>query len=99
MINATQRLQLLQNIQPKQEPQNARLTAQDLAGSFGQILDEVNQEQIQAEGKINEMVAGKNKDVAGTMIAMEKADISLRLLMAMRNKAVNAYQEVMRMQV
>ncbi len=38
-------------------------------------------------------------DLHDVMIAMEKADISLRLLVQVRNKAVDAYQEIMRMQV
>jgi flagellar hook-basal body complex protein FliE len=34
-----------------------------------------------------------------TMIAMEQADLSFRLMMQVRNKIVDAYQEIMRMQV
>jgi flagellar hook-basal body complex protein FliE len=33
------------------------------------------------------------------MLSMEEADISMRLLVQMRNKALDAYQEIMRMQV
>lgn len=70
-----------------------------IATSFGKMIDEVNQDQIKAEKMVTEMVAGKNKDIAKTMIAMEKADVSLRLLMAVRNKMISAYQEMTRMQV
>ena len=48
---------------------------------------------------VTEMAAGRNKDIPGTMIAMEKAETSLKMLMSLRNKAVSAYQEVMRMQI
>ena len=48
---------------------------------------------------VNDMVAGKNKDIPATMIAMEKADVSLRLLMSVKNKVVAAYEEMMRMQI
>ena len=40
-----------------------------------------------------------DKDIHGTMIALEKADISMRLMLQIRNKLVSAYEEVMRMQV
>lgn len=73
--------------------------AKAIATSFQEMFDDVNKDQIQAEKKVADMVAGKNKDIPGTMIAMEKADISLRMLMAVRNKMVNAYEEMMRMQI
>jgi flagellar hook-basal body complex protein FliE len=42
---------------------------------------------------------GQAPSVHDTMIAMEKADVSLRLTTKVRNKVVEAYQEIMRMQV
>ena len=52
-----------------------------------------------ADGMAEELIAGTNKNIHGTMLAMEKADISFRLLMQVRNKMVDAYREIMRMQV
>lgn len=77
----------------------ARSAAKSIATSFEEMFDEVNKDQIAAEKKVSEMMTGKNKDIPGTIMAMEKADVSLRMLMAVRNKIVNAYQEMMRMQV
>ncbi len=76
-----------------------RSAAKSIATSFEKMFDEVNQDQMVAEKKVSEMMTSKKKDIAGAMIAMEKADVSLRMLMAVRNKVVNAYQEIMRMQV
>ena len=81
-----------QNITPKS-------AGKEIVSNFQRMFDEVNSDQTVADKKISEMVAGKNKDVTGTMIAMEKADVSLRLLMAVRNKLVSAYEEMMRMQI
>ena len=78
---------------------NATSAAKSISDSFQKMFDEVNQDQLHAEKKVSEMMTSKNKDIPGTVIAMEKADISLRMLMAVRNKIVNAYQEMMRMQV
>ena len=65
---------------------------------------------VQAVGKVDALQkeAGKSmKGLAGgddvsmhhAMIAMEKADLSFRLLLQMRNKVMNAYQQIMRMQI
>ena len=71
--------------------------------SFGefmqQSIDEVNQLQNQADDAVQELSTGKNKDIHGTLIALEKADISFQLLMQIRNKIIAAYQEIMRMQI
>lgn len=70
-----------------------------LVKSFEDMFTEVNNEQLNADKKIADLISGKSKDIPGTMVAMEKADVSLRLFMAVRNKAVSAYEEMMRMQV
>ena len=44
-------------------------------------------------------MSGEVEDVHTAMIAMQKADLSFQLLMQVRNKLVEAYREVMRMQV
>ena len=68
-------------------------------GSFAQMLDSVNQNQLEAENKQAALLTSTEKDIHGTMIALEKADISMRLMLQIRNKLVSAYEEIMRMQV
>lgn len=71
--------------------------------SFSDMLiksvEKVNRLQKEADEAINELVLGDNKDIVQTMIKMEKADISFKLMMQIRNKIVQAYEEIMRMQV
>jgi len=81
-----------QNVTPKS-------AGKEIVSNFQRMFEDVNKDQLVADKQISEMVAGKNKDVTGTMIAMEKADVSIRLLMAVRNKMVSAYEEMMRMQI
>ncbi|MBD1400423.1 flagellar hook-basal body complex protein FliE [Pelobacter sp. M08fum] len=59
----------------------------------------VNQAQITADRAAENIVAGDTKNLHEAMIRLEEADISLRMMVQVRNKAVEAYQEVMRMQV
>jgi flagellar hook-basal body complex protein FliE len=73
------------------------------AGGFGEMLkqavNEVNQGQVDSDKAVEQLHTGKAKNIHEVMIALEKADISMRLMVQMRNKIVDAYQEVMRMQV
>lgn len=45
------------------------------------------------------LAVGDEKNVHETMLAIEKADLSFRLLLQVRNKLLGAYQEIMRLQV
>jgi flagellar hook-basal body complex protein FliE len=62
-------------------------------------LDEVNQLQQKADAAITALATGDKMSLHDTMIAMEQADVSFRLMMQVRNKIVDAYQEIMRIQV
>ena len=73
------------------------------AGSFANVLQdslgEVNQMQQKADAAITALATGEKVSLHETMIAMEQADVSFRLMMQVRNKIVEAYQEILRMQV
>lgn len=62
-------------------------------------LSEVNRLQAEADQAVQELARGTGKDLHETMIALEKAEVSFKLMMQVRNKIVAAYEEVMRMQV
>jgi len=60
-------------------------------------LDEVNKLQQKADAAAQSLATGDQTSVQDTMIAMEQADLSFRFMMQVRNKIVDAYQEIMRM--
>lgn len=62
-------------------------------------LGEVNSLQKESDNMSKALAAGQVEDISQVVIAAEKADIALQLTLAVRNKAVEAYQEIMRMQV
>ena len=70
--------------------------------SFSGILDKsigaVNGLQQNADSAIQQFVAGK-LDIHDVMIEVEKASVAMQLTVQLRNKVLEAYQEVMRMQV
>ncbi|GIX47047.1 MAG: hypothetical protein KatS3mg131_1258 [Candidatus Tectimicrobiota bacterium] len=55
--------------------------------------------QHEAERAVRAFLAGEAQSVHETVIALEKADLALRLVTQVRNKVVEAYQEIMRMQI
>ena len=67
--------------------------------SLAQTVREIDGMQKEANQAIETMAAGEPKDVHEVMIAMEKAGISLRLMVQVRNKIMTAYEEIMRLQI
>lgn len=71
--------------------------------SFGDLLSDamgrVNQLQGEADGELRKLLAGEPVELHRVLLAGEKAGLASQLMMSIRNKAVDAYQEVMRMQV
>lgn len=90
----------LDNKSVKLEPS---VSTKDAGPSFADTLKEavnnVNQMHLDADRKAQELATGKSDDIAGAMIATEKADIALRAMVQVRNKIIDAYQEIMKMQV
>jgi flagellar hook-basal body complex protein FliE len=66
---------------------------------FSELVSKVNDIQIQTDKSIQGLASGENKNLHEVMIAVEKASISFQFMSQVRNKALEAYQEVMRMQV
>ena len=68
---------------------------------FGEVINQavnkVGKLENEADKSIVNMLQG-NADIHQTMVALQKSDLSMRLFLAVRNKAIEAYREVMRMQ-
>ena len=78
-------------------------SALDAAGTpFADLLTdsvgEVNRLEDQAQKAVTGLITGSGVDVHQAMIATQKASMAFELALAVRNKAVQAYQQVMSMQ-
>lgn len=62
-------------------------------------LNKVNTMQQDAGKMVTDLVMGEEQDITKVMTAVEKASVAFDTLMAVRNKLVESYQEVMRMRV
>ena len=66
-----------------------------LADKLSSVVDLQNQANTASQA----VASGQSSDLAGATVAVEKASVALELTSAVRNKALEAYQEIMRMSV
>lgn len=68
------------------------------ASSLASAIEQVEQLHSEAQTDAADMMRNGGQDLHNVMIAVEKADIAFQLMMQVRNKIVNAYQEISRLQ-
>jgi flagellar hook-basal body complex protein FliE len=70
---------------------------------FSKVIQSAINQTVNAESASNRAIeslnSGESENLHDVMISVEKADISLKMLVQFRNKALQAYDEVMRMQI
>ena len=81
----------------------AGAAAQNPTTGFGKLMEDmvgkVSDLQNTADKSIQSLATGEGKGLHEVMLAVEKASVSFQMLTQVRNKAVEAYQEIMRMPV
>src|SRR6185312_12154394 len=81
-------------------PQRTPIEAQQRFGNFlKEAIEDVNRKQIASDQLTEKLVLGENVELHDVMIAAQKASIALNATMEVRNKVVEAYQEIIRMPV
>jgi flagellar hook-basal body complex protein FliE len=92
-----------QQVQSATTKQTSPVTSYEAQQSFATSLKEaianVNNQQIQSDDLTTKLINGEDVDLHEVMIGAQKASITLSATMEIRNKAVEAYQEMMRMQI
>lgn len=80
-----------------------RAGADEGSTSFKQVLmrniEQVNRLQQDAETAIGDLATGRRDDVDGVLMAKQKADLAFQMLLQVRNKMVDAYEEIKQMRV
>ncbi len=91
------------NLQVPEIRRPRELTREQSGVSFGETLRDalttVNDAQKQSDLAVQTLMTGENQDLHATLIAVQKADLSFQMMMQVRNKIIQAYQEIMRTQV
>ena len=78
---------------------NQQIKGNSFAGILKEKLDVVNDKQLNADALTSKMIKGENVNVHKVMLAGEEAKLSLQLAVQVRNKLLEAYQEINRMQL
>jgi flagellar hook-basal body complex protein FliE len=84
---------------PLGTPAPASPAGPDFRETLTNALREVNDLQLDAGENTNRLIAGESIDLHEVMISAEEASVAFELMMEIRNKLVEAYQELQRMQL
>lgn len=90
---------LLNNISLKNSDNNTKNNSVDFSQYIKSALDSINSKYLEADEAVNSLVTGDAKDIHTVMLATEEAKLSLELATEIRNKIVDAYKELMNVQV
>jgi flagellar hook-basal body complex protein FliE len=71
----------------------------DFSSLIGKLVADVNVQSANASAQVSALQSGQNVPLHQAVMAMEEASVSFQLLVEVRNKLLESYQEIMRMQV
>lgn len=78
-------------------------STQGAAGGFADALkkslNDVNEMQVDGEKAMSDLATGQVKDLHQAALAIDKAEISMKFMLEVRNKALNAYKEISKTQM
>ena len=88
---------------PRTSPARRRRRVRPVPPPFQNVLggfvQEVSDKQAAASDAVAGLLSGKNVSLHQAMISMEEASVSFQLMVEVRNRLLDSYQELMRMQV
>lgn len=96
---ALQQVGQLDNKIEKQGKEGAGAVADSMGTLISRAVEQLDASQKAADGNIAALVAGEPVDLHHVMLQMEESMLNLNLALQVRNKVIEAYQEVQRMQV
>ena len=84
-------------------PRHYEISAGDIDNSFGDMLTDaiqsVDDTMKTSEASVQDFVSGKTDNIHDVMISMQQAQLSFQMMVEVRNKMVETYQELSRMQI
>ena len=100
-ISSARTLQSIQQALASREVASpvAKPSGEAAGAGFGDALDRLTEMQAESDRAIEKLIAGEQVDLHQVMLSVEKTDLAFRVALQLRNKIVQAYQEIMRMQV
>ena len=85
------------------KPRHYEISAGDINNSFGDMLTDaiqsVDDSMKSSEASVQNFVSGKSDNIHEVMISMQQAQLSFNMMVEVRNKVIESYQELSRMQI
>ena len=88
----------IQGINKPQKPAASEDTKQ-VSQTFQDMLASLNQSQTNSDNLMQQLAQGENVDLHSVMIGLEENNVNFNVAMGIRDRLVDAYREIMRMQV
>lgn len=89
----------LASIKGPSETGAAPASGESFANVLGRMVSEVNDRQVTANDAVAALQSGQTTSLHQAVIAMEESNLSFQLMVEVRNKLLDSYQELMRMQI
>lgn len=88
----------LRGINSSEKPSASNNTTQ-VGQTFENMLSSLNQSQMNSDALVQKLAQGENVDLHTVMIGMEENNVNFNVALGIRDRLVEAYREIMRMQV
>ncbi len=98
-VNNVASLSTAELLQQSNTQTNATGTTADFADSLKNALNDVNQTQQEGQKAMADLATGEVTDLHQAALSISKAETSMKLMLEIRNKALNAYKEIGRTQL
>jgi len=86
-------------VQPEQRQSNPSGAVSKTGQLFQDMLENLSQSEMNSDSLLQQLAAGEDVDLHQVMIAVEQTDVSFRVALSIRDKLVESYKEIMRMQI
>lgn len=83
----------------KKSAKGPQTNSTDFAQQLKSAIGDVNENQVKSEKAMSDIATGQVKDLHQAAIAIDKAEISMKMMLEVRNKALMAYKEITRTQL
>lgn len=99
LISAISSIGSISNVQPDNLTYNAQQPISDFTDWVAKEMSEVNSQINTAEFNLRELAAGRTDNLHQVMLSLNKAKLSFEMMVEVRNKTLEGYQQIMRMQI
>jgi flagellar hook-basal body complex protein FliE len=94
-----QQLSSINSDAPLQNSPASSSSGANFENLLGGLVNDVAQKQAAAGGAVTGLLSGQNVSLHQAMISMEEANVSFQMMVEVRNRLLDSYQELMRMQI